>query len=184
MPRVHQKKKNRGGKHEYRCVRCGGMIEPGDHYYEWSFRYGGTHRQHLRHGAPRASQLTQSKMGGAYAAQEALEDALSEWRPAVAEDDSLPTAEDIKDALNSAAEEIRQVGEEYGESADNMESAFPYGSPTIDECREKQEALNAVADALEQAALSLRDEPNDAGEIEAWADEVRGDAEGALSDMP
>jgi hypothetical protein len=75
MPRVNARTKNRAGK-ERSCGRCGKKIEPGDRYYTWSFRYGGTHFRCAAH-YPRPSELTQSKLSAVYAATENLEDQLS-----------------------------------------------------------------------------------------------------------
>jgi hypothetical protein len=88
MPRVATKKKNKAGK-PYDCCKCSDKIKAGESYYEWSFRYGGTYRQHTSHGSPKASQLTQSKLSGAYAAIEAAEDAVA----------TAETVEDLAAAL-------------------------------------------------------------------------------------
>jgi hypothetical protein len=58
-------------------------------------------------------------------------------------------------ALNSAAEDVRAVGEEYGEAADNMEQAFPNGSSVIDEIREKGETCETWADNLDTCVSTL-----------------------------
>ena len=118
-------------------------IKKGDTYFYWQL-YKQPKQMSLTR--PRASQLTGSdKLSRVYAAGEDLEDVVGEA-------DSL---ESIVEALNTAAEAVREVAEEYGESADNMEQAFPNGSPTIDMCRENQDSLAAYADELESAASDV-----------------------------
>src|SRR3954464_10047336 len=76
VPRVYtQKKSSRGA--ERRCGRygCGKVIEPGESYFQFSFRYGGTHYRCAEH-RPRQSELTQSKMSAVYAAIEDAGDNL------------------------------------------------------------------------------------------------------------
>ena len=117
-------------------------IKKGDTYYYWQL-YKGPKQMSLNR--PRPSQLTGSdKLSRVYAAVESVEDSLESR-----------DRDEVVEALNDAADEVREVAEEYGESADNMESAFPNGSPTIEECREKQENLEAFADELEGAASDI-----------------------------
>ena len=135
MPRVHSQKAAK----DYPAHD----IKKGDTYYWWKFRHGG---KVLSKTFPRQSQLTQSdKLSRAYATAENLSDAIGE-----AED-----TEAIVDALNDAATSAREIGEEYGESADNIESAFPNGSPTADDCREKADSMDSWADELESAASEV-----------------------------
>lgn len=112
-------------------------IKKGDTYYSWSFYKGPKMMSKTR---PRPSQLTNSKMGMAYAAAEALEDAI--------EAASCPG--DITEALDNAASEIREVADEYQESADNIRDTFSE-SPTADDCEEKAEGLNEWADDIDSA---------------------------------
>ena len=75
MPRVTTRTKNRGGRDRH-CGRCGEVIKPGEKYYTWAFRYGGSRFNCYRH-HPRQSELTQSKMSGVYAAIESAQDAIA-----------------------------------------------------------------------------------------------------------
>jgi hypothetical protein len=145
MPRVSTKKKNKSGKAEsYRCDSCAEPIVAGQSYYEWSFRYGGTHRQHTEHAHPKQSQLTQSKMSGVYSAIEAAEEALG----------SATCTEDIREALNECATEVESVKDEYQESIDAMIS--PDGA-VAQECQEKIDALETFKDELESASSDVED---------------------------
>lgn len=107
----------------------------------------------------RASDMTTSdKLSRVYAAQETAQDVVDSW-----DGEDIET---LREALQTAAEEIREVASEYNESADNMEQAFPNGSPTIDDCREKAESLESWADELEQNDLTEWDGPEEEDESE------------------
>jgi hypothetical protein len=137
MPRAFLKTRNKGGKHTYRCGVCGRDILPGEDYYTWKFNRGGRYWQHAEHGAPRRSQLTNSKMGEVYDAVDTFD--ISE----------LTDAEDIKAALSSVANSARSVADEYEQSADSIEQAFPSGNSTSEACRATADELNDWADRLE-----------------------------------
>lgn len=118
-------------------------ILKGESYYSWQL-----HGQRVQRSKtpPRPSQLTGSdKLSRAYAAQEALQDAIQ----------AATSPDELAEALQTAAEATREVADEYNESADNMEQAFPNGSPNIESCREKAEALNSFADECDDAAATI-----------------------------
>lgn len=141
------------------CNRCHGTIEKGEKYYYWKFRQGGITRNCQRCGYPRASQLTRGKLADVYAAREDLEDLSGDC-----------TAEDAIAALQDAGERVRAVAEEYQESYDNMEQAFPNGCPTMEDIQEKQEACEQWADALGEAASELEDyDPEDEDADRPWS---------------
>ena len=150
MPRVNTKKKNKVG--EYRCDACSNPIIGGQTYYEWSFRYGGTHRQHESHGRPKASQLTQSKLSGVYSAVESAESAIND----------ADNVDDIRAALEECASEVESVKDEYQESLDNMISQD--GSVAQD-VQEKIDALESFIDELNNVAGDMdefdEDEPEE-----------------------
>jgi hypothetical protein len=135
MPKVATKKKNNAGQ-PYSCERCSSKIVAGEQYYEWSFRYGGTHRQHVAHGSPKQSQLT-PKMSGAYAAVEAAEDAIA----------SAESVNDLKAALEECASEIDNVAQEYQDSFDAIPENLQQGCPA-QEMQEKSEALQSFSEEL------------------------------------
>jgi uncharacterized protein YfcZ (UPF0381/DUF406 family) len=94
----------------------------------------------------RSSDLTTSeKLSRVYAARDTAEQQIAEWSG---------DAEDLKAILEDLANEVREVADEYGESADNMEQAFSGGSPTIDDCREKQDQLTEWADEIEGVEIT------------------------------
>ena len=159
MPRVQQKKKNNAGE-PYSCARCAEKIVAGQAYFEWSFRYGGTHRQHTTHGSPKPSQLTQSKMSTAYAAIESAEEAIA----------NAESIEDLTSALEECAGEINGVADEYQDSFDNIPENLQQGGPA-QEIQEKIDALQSFASDIE--GLSF----DDFEEEEPERDEFETDAE-------
>ena len=153
MPRVSEKKKNKAGK-PYDCGQCSDKIVAGETYYEWSFRYGGTHRQHAKHGRPKQSQLTQSKMSGVYSAVEAAEDAIQ----------SADCVEDLRSALDECASSVGDVRDEYQEGIDGMIS--PDGV-VGQESQEKIDALEEFISELESASGSLEDFSDEEPELDS-----------------
>lgn len=121
--------------------------------------------------------MTQSdKLSRIYGAQESLEDAISNFAGAESFDQLTSECEALADALESAADEAREVSNEYNDSADNIEQAFPGGSSTIDECREKAEQCELWADSLEQAAQEVRGVPGNIDEDEQANEQALEDA--------
>lgn len=171
MPQVHFVTKNKAGKTVV-CGRpgCAKKIEPGDKYYHWSFRYGGKHYRCTAH-SPRSSERTQSKMSGAYAAIESVEDALK----------TATALEDFTGALESAADDIESVRDEYQDSFDNMPENFQGGS-TGEEIQEKRDGLDSFADTLRTAASTIEDEWENNKE-EKRAQAAHQTAEDALSEF-
>jgi hypothetical protein len=145
MPRVTHVKKARKD-------HPAGGIKKGESYYWWAFRYGGKRYSKVY---PKQSQLTNSdKLSRIYAAQESIQDAMCD------------DAELMREVVEAAAEEIREVGEEYQESCDNIRDQFT-DSPTADECEEKAEACSSLADELEGIDFdSLPEKPSDDDEPE------------------
>jgi len=136
---------------DYKCRR-GCEIHKGERYYRAKKKF-----QRVRFGCSehpfKGSELaTSGKIASLLGIQEGLA-ALTV---------SADTVGNIGDDLDSAAQGAREVGEEYEESASNMEEYFS-GSSQIDEIREKSENCDSWADALENAAGEVRDM---AGEIE------------------
>jgi len=128
MPRVHALKARKAYKAE--------GIKKGETYYKWKRRHGPVQRSATY---PRPSQLSSAK----YAV---VEDAQLDAESAIC---AASEPDEIKSALEDLASCAREVAGEYTESADNMEQAFTGGSPTIDDCREKADALESFADSLE-----------------------------------
>lgn len=149
MPRINRIQKSM--KPQGTCRRCGKQIEKGQPYSYIKFRYGGKVK-HCGACAWRQSELTQSKMSGAYAAQEAAEDAITAWDPA----DGLDA---LQSDLDSAADDAEAVAEEYRDSADNWEQE----TSLTEEWREK-------ADAIEEWATTVREVLGDQDE---WDEDAK-----------
>lgn len=143
------------------CCKCSTAINVGDSYKWIKGRYG-PKRTFCKDHSPRQSDMTSSdKLARLYSAQESIEDAVS--------------LDELITALECAASDAREVGEEYQESADNIRETFSE-SNTADECEQKHEDCESWADELEQAQQECE-------EIRDRDDEDFTDAEGEkLSD--
>lgn len=160
MPRVNSVVKAR--KSPGTCGKCGKKIPKGNPYIHWKFRFGGKRIRCTSCPRPRQSELTNSdKLSRCYAAGEAIGDAIEAFR----KDGEL---EELRSALESAAEEIREVAEEYRDSASNVEEGMNGNRmPICDELEEKADNLDGKADDIEQAAGGLEDFDEDQAEEEA-----------------
>lgn len=150
MARTNTATKSKAGK-DIHCRKCGAKIEPGETYYHYSLRptgrgQGRRYTHCFRH-PPRQSDKTSSKMYGVYAAVESAEDAIASAQQS-GDVSSLP------DALRDCASEVETVKDEYQESIDNMPENLQNGG-VADEIREKIDALEEFASALESAADDL-----------------------------
>jgi hypothetical protein len=140
MPRVNTVKKSR--KDQGSCGKCGDPLPKGSPYRFWKFRYGGKRKRCMKDEcSPRRSDLTQSKMAAVYDAQDDAEETLASWDR---EDVSV-----LRGALESLAETVREVGEEYAEAAE------PFGNSG--ENQERADELESWADSLESAASELEE---------------------------
>lgn len=139
--RDEKKKKTVKGKRVTRVVRVLG--DP----YRW-IKFKGRGRtvrcMNSACGFRPSDMTTSDKLSRAYGAQEAAEDQIAALSWDAAEADDLVA---IRDDMVS---ELREVIDDYNASADSMESAFPNGCPTMEDCREKAEALEGWADNIEQ----------------------------------
>ncbi|MCH9712694.1 MAG: hypothetical protein K0U20_08740 [Proteobacteria bacterium] len=134
MPRVHHVKKAR---------KDNPVCKKGESYYWASFKTGprsSTKRYWLTR--PKQSQLTLSKMSGVYAADEAIDETIR----------ADMTGEDISSAIQDVITSVEEVRDEYQESYDNMQDAFPSGCPTMEEIEEKVDTLDGWISELENAA--------------------------------
>lgn len=176
MPRVHSmtsQGRAKGGS--MKCVGCAHPIVKGETYFQWSIkaqRGGTTYRQHTSHGHPKQSQLTNSKLSGAYAAIESAEASIA----------AASGKDDLVEALESCASEIEQVRDEYQESLDNMPDGLQQGT-TGQEIQEKIDALESFADSLNSAAGDLDDDEYEEALKEAGLVADKESGEYDLSDL-
>jgi len=137
------KRVNKARKAQGKCGNCGKPIEVGDSYVWHQFKFG-SKRVRCDSAACyfKPSELTTSdKLSRLYGAQENAEGQLDDW--------SREDTADLQAIVDEAANEIREVAEEYRESASNMEEHFPGGCPAIDECNEKGDECDGWADELD-----------------------------------
>ena len=82
---------------------------------------------------------------------------------------------------NALVDAIREVADEYNESADNIEQSFPSGCPKSEECRERADELSSWADEVESADF---DELEEDGDKEEWIEMQRENALGVVDACP
>lgn len=175
MPRVTMVNKAR--KAQGTCGKCGAKIKKGDSYRWWRFRYGGRRVRCAKSECrPKPSDLTQSAFYGTlYDIQDSLEDAV--------------TNRDA-DGLRSAADELRNLGEECSSNRDNMPEGLQ-DSETGELLQTRAEECESRADELESAADEIEGLP-DAAEwkeyvenenVEKQKDESDEDFEARVKDL-
>ena len=156
MPRVTIVKGAR--KDQGDCGKCGTKIKKGDSYHWWKFRYGGRHVRCLKpECAPKPSDLTQSEFYGTlYDIQDSVETALDEFR-------NGGDPGDLASALNDAAGQLRDLGEECQGKFDNMPEGLQQGDTgqllenRAQECEGKADELESAASEIE--SIELYDDP-------------------------
>ena len=173
MARCFSAKKSKAGK-EIKCGRCGAAVTPGDPYFYFSVGFRGVKQIRCKDHHPRPSELCGNKMSGAYAANESLEEAIN----------SASTVSEISSALETAAEEIKQVRDEYQDSYDNLPENFQ-NSDQGQDIQSNVDGLTDYADALENAQSeveSLDDEDEKQNE-DTPLQQARDIAEAALQEF-
>lgn len=132
-----------------KCGKCGCELPKGSAYRWWKFRYGGKRIRCTKPGcAPKGSELVNSPyISGCMAAQESMEEALG----------SATCVADVQSALESAAEEITNMGEEARASFDNMPENLQMGG-TGEMLEGRADACESLASELESAAGELEED--------------------------
>lgn len=167
--KVAKKTKNKGGKTVvYRCSfpGCGNPIVPGESYYQWTFYRQQPTRVHAKHGFPRQSMLTQSKLAEVYSGVEGIEDLLAEdgW-----------ALEDVTSAIDDLVSVCDEVAQEYQDAAE------PFGGQG--EHAERAEEVEQFSSTL--SALSFDDFDEDGKESEEdWRERIKGEVESAIGEAP
>jgi hypothetical protein len=137
MPRLHFVNKARKNHKE-------ANVKKGESYYWWAFRIGRSSSKHYSKTKPRRSQLTMSEFySGMYDFEDNMPNIDDEADPSIVDD------------IRGTADEVRSFGDEQNEKADNMESAWPNGNPTIDLLRERAESCESIAQEIESACDSV-----------------------------
>jgi len=184
------------------CRHCHEEIAVGQSYFTWQRRYGGPQYLHTTCRRPRPTELSDRKTAQI---EEAVLDVV--WPDATFDADDLTGCveaylSDLQTTVQDVAAVVREVGEEYQASYDNLPENFQYGATG--------EAMESVAQELESKADDLEswepdstepdypDEPGDeADEAEReeyvqacetafsdWASDAQSNAEDAFGDMP
>lgn len=189
MPRITTVKKAQ--KPQGKCGKCGAEIHVGDPYRHTTLKTG--QRSSLRkvrcmkpECSFRPSELTTSRRGEVYAAQEAMEDNMASWG-------AETTLDDITGELSNTADELRAVAEQYREAAENIEQGFQHETYQSQELNETADSIDSYADEVENAAGScsefdMDDYPQHEGDEDAareeWLDDIRSEVESALGGCP
>lgn len=147
MPRVHQVKKAR--KDNPVCKR-------GESYYWWKFRNGG---KHFSLTYPKQSQLTQSPY------LSVIYECADQWseldEPQNIEADQWDQAYvatwlgQIADSMEGIAEQLRELVDQYEESATNMEEYFS-GVERVDQLRDCGMECEATCDEIDNTVDEFR----------------------------
>jgi len=157
MARTHEVKKS---QKQHRCSACGQPIEVGQPYkwFKMKLSRGGIKKSYHETCTIPPSHRTTSRMGIIWDAQAAVDFSAAE------------DFDGIRQELETFAETVREVAEEYNESAQNIEDGFGHATYQSDELRERGEALESWADEIEQWDFS-GEEP-DEGDYETTDDEA------------
>lgn len=132
------------------CGRCREKIPPGQSYRFWEFRYAGKKVRCMRRECnPRQSELTSNAfLQQLYGIQENIEDAVV----ALKNEGDL---DDFKTALEDAASEMRDLGEECASSLSNMPEGLQQGETgeklqqRADDCEEKAGEIDSAVQEVE-----------------------------------
>ena len=182
MARTHivkKAQKDQGRCQSPTCSHESREIKIGDSYKHFSIRAykGGRGTKKVYHvdcHVPQSHRTTSAQLGMIYDAQEAAQAELS----SIAAEDA--NADWFMQVAEAAAQGIREAGEMYVESADNMESGFGTSTYISDEIREKGEGCESWADEIESAAQDIEDFDEDDARQDAeneYADEEMTDDE-------
>lgn len=167
--RVKKARKDHG-----HCGKCGTAIRKGDSYWYIEPRFG---PRKLRCSSGdcnfRMSDMVSSdKLQRIWLARENIEDKVKECRDNMSEvaSEGWPAwLEELADTIQESAEEIREVGIEYEESAQNVDEYFP-GSQQVDDIQDKADRCEEMADQLDVTEGSVRDTAsNDPADL-SWYD--------------
>jgi chromosome segregation ATPase len=164
MARIHRIAKSRK---EQRCMNGGHVIEVGSSYLWMNPRYRGKMVTCPVHPF-KGSQMTGGKLSGVYAANEDLEETMSHFGEPMEAGD----LDSLAEAVQSAADEVRTVAEEYEESATNIEDGFGHETFMSSELREKAEEVEGYASELEESGQGLESAATELREAEEALEEA------------
>jgi hypothetical protein len=161
VARLHHVKSAR--KAQGKCGGCEKTISKGKPYVWWTIGFRARFK-HKRCGdckvPPPSARESNSSVSMLLAAGEGLADALA----------AALTPDDVKAAVDAAAEGVRDAISDWEEKKENLEQAFPNGSPAIEEIEEHLSNAESLAEALESFEVEEADEPEEGEEKEEDAD--------------
>lgn len=161
VARLHQVKSAR--KPQGKCGGCDKTIRKGQPYVWWTVGFRSRFK-HKRCGEckvpPPSARESNSSMSLLLAAGEGLSEALA----------AATSTDDVKSAVETAAEGVRDAISDWEEKKENLEQAFPNGSPAIEEIEEHIGNAESLADELEAFEVEEADEPEEGEEKEEDAD--------------
>lgn len=131
-----------------KCGKCGALLNKGTSYIWWKFRYSGRHKRCTSSDCyPKPSELVNSPwLSSCMATQEVFESDVA--------DAADPSA--LAEACNSAAESIREQGEEAQGSHDNMPEGLQEGD-TGQLLQSRADACEEIAGELEQLSSDMEE---------------------------
>lgn len=163
MPRVNRVK---SARKEWNCGRCGILIEKGQPYTWAKTRYGPKMVRCPDHHFRPSELVSSDKLQRIFGAQEQAQDAIGAFRLHVAlvnadeDGDNIEAVyqglQDLADEFDGAAGEAEEVGNDYQESADNLDEYFP-GSEQVDEITEKANSCEEYSSLLLDAGSEVRE---------------------------
>lgn len=134
------------------CGKCGTTIEVGAPYKHVTTKSGpyGGRTLYRCDACPtwRQSELSSSKMAGVYAAQEQAADQIAD----------CDNEDALQELASDLASQIREVADEYRESADNMVDGFGHETYVSDALVEKADELEGWADEIENLDFEAYEE--------------------------
>lgn len=168
MARVITVAKAQASKHPRSCYRCRKQIQPGDAYHWAAFRLGrsSTRRNWCVDHYPKAGELTFSEYLGS----------LSDLEDGFTQEISGADAETVKDACQSAAESVRELGQEQEEKRGNMPDSLQ-DSDTGNLLQERADACETLADELEEAASNIETAIDEVSTAESEVEEAQKELE-------
>jgi len=158
--RTHSVKKAQ--KDQGTCLKCHKPIKAGDTYAWLKGRHGPRKVVCAACHFSDSDRTGSDKLARVYDARDAAQEAVSKW----ATEDDL---EDLKTVLTECAEALREVAQEYQDSADNIHQNFSESS-TADDCEEKANEIEGYADEVAEAADNMEEFDEDNVREEAVED--------------
>jgi len=171
VARIKSVKKAR--KDQGECGDCGKQIRAGQPYKWWTvgFRSRYKHKRCDECITPMPSaRESNPKVAAILAVEETFDTTSAKCR------------EDLVSVLEDAASGIRDAGEQWTESADEMEQGFGHETEQSNEQREKGEAAEGWAEAIENAVHELDEEKGEDESDDEYIERLRTEAQSAFDD--